>query len=162
TLVITSTTMSRLRCSPVAVTSWLCSPPICRTSQAYTDLSDSQRAITHLESDKSAKGRHYLVGRVRFAYGDPDPLGPKAGEGFATAYGEAVIAQGEADPAGFAISSYPAGIDQHERALRQARDCEADVGKSLHQVCPSTCDLLGRCGGKSAGVAAHTGDHCRQ
>ena len=44
-----------------------------------------------------------------------------------------MIAQSEADPAGLTISSYAAGIDQHEGASRQARDREADIGQSLHQ-----------------------------
>ena len=57
----------------------------------HAHLSDSQHAIACSESDKSAKGRHQLVGDVGFAYGNPDPVGSEAGEGLAAAYGETVV-----------------------------------------------------------------------
>jgi len=62
----------------------------------YADLSDSQRAIALSESDKSAKGRRQLVGDLRFAYGDPDPVCSEAGKGLAAAYRETVVPQREA------------------------------------------------------------------
>jgi hypothetical protein len=96
------------------------------------------------------QGADELVGDLGFAYRDPDPLGPKARERFATAYGEAVVAQGEADPAGFSISSDSTGIDQYERAPRHPRDRETDIGQSPYQVGPSAGELLGSIGGATA------------
>ena len=55
-------------------------------------------------------------------------------EGLATAYGETVVAQGEADPARYPITAYAAGVDQHERSLGSASNRETHVGQLLHQV----------------------------
>jgi hypothetical protein len=47
--------------------------------------------MAHLDSDKSAKGRHELVGDPGFAHGDADPVRTEPREGLAAAYGETVL-----------------------------------------------------------------------
>jgi hypothetical protein len=70
------------------------------------------------DSDKSAKGRHKLVSDRGFAYRDPNPVWPEAGKGLAAAYGKSVVTQREAEPAGFLIPAYAAGVNQDEGRLR--------------------------------------------
>ena len=93
-----------------------------------------------------------MVSGFGFAYGDSDPIGPEARKGLTAAYGEPLVAQSEADPARFPITAYAAGVDKHERGLWLTRNLETHNGQLLHQVGPPDGDLLGRGGGKTAGV----------
>jgi len=49
-----------------------------------------------------------------FPHRNPYPVWPETGKGFAAAYGEAVIPQGESEPAGLAVAAYASGVDQDE------------------------------------------------
>src|SRR6476469_9609108 len=109
----------------------------------HAELSDSQRAIAHLESDKSAKSCHELVGDLGFTDRNPDPVGRKAGEGLAAAYGKAVLPQADPDPAGCAITAYAAGVDEYERRLGPASHREPQLRQLIHQVGAVHGDLIG-------------------
>ena len=92
-----------------------------------------------------------MVGDLGLTYRNPDPVGGKAGEGLAAAYGEAVVPQAESDPARCMITAYATGVDEHERRLGPAGHREPQLRQLVKQVAAVCGDLIAP-GGNDPGV----------